>query len=257
MQQQPRYRTIALLEQGIGAANAELVRGTLGATYTQHNPQVPDGPQAVIGWVESLRQASADQRPKIKVVRTVVDGPFVVAHGEYDWGGKKAVFDVFRFEDGKAVEHWDAIQSQPATTASGRTMLDRPTAATDPGSTEANKALVRAFVDDILVNGRFDKLPGYFDGDRYLQHNPGIPDNLSGLSLALGALAKQGIAVRYDDVKRVLGEGSFVFVQSRGSFGGKPVVFYDLFRVEDGKIAEHWDVIQEIPAQAANGNGML
>jgi predicted SnoaL-like aldol condensation-catalyzing enzyme len=55
----------------------------------------------------------------------------------------------------------------------------------------------------------------------------------------------------------VLGEGNFVLVTSEGSFGGKSTSFYDLFRVADGKIAEHWDTIETIPAedQWKNKNG--
>lgn len=63
-------------------------------------------------------------------------------------------------------------------------MTDGPTQVTDLDKTEPNKSLVRSFVEDILVNGRMDRLGGYFDGDNYVQHNPQIADNLSGLGAA-------------------------------------------------------------------------
>ena len=126
-------------------------------------------------------------------------------------------------------------------------MLDGPTRATDLDKTAANKALVRAFVDDILVGGRMDKLAGYFDGDNYLQHNPMVADKVSGLGAALQAMAKQGVTMKYERVHKVLGDGNFVLVASEGQFGGKHVAFYDLFRVENGKVAEHWDTIEPIP----------
>ena len=102
-----------------------------------------------------------------------------------------------------------------------------------------------------------DKLAGYFNGDNYLQHNPQIGDGLSGLGAALKALAEQGIVMKYDRVHKVLGEGNFVLVISEGSFGGKATSFYDLFRVEAGKIAEHWDTMENIPPKAEwkNQNG--
>ena len=136
-------------------------------------------------------------------------------------------------------------------------MIDGPAQAADLDRTAANKALVQAFVEDILVAGRMDKLAGYFDGDRYHQHNPQIGDGLSGLGTALQALAQAGIALKYDRVHMVLGEGSFVLVASEGTFGGKHVAFYDLFRVQDGKIAEHWDTIEAIPPRSEwkNANG--
>ncbi len=112
-------------------------------------------------------------------------------------------------------------------------------------------------MNDILVNGQMAKLTSYFDGDRYLQHNPQIGDGLSGLGAALEAMAKEGITMKYDRIHRVLGEGNFVLVVSEGEFAGRPVAFYDLFRVEAGRIAEHWDTIEPIPARPEwkNDNG--
>ncbi len=60
---------------------------------------------------------------------------------------------------------------------SGRTMTDGTTEIKDLEKTADNKALARSFVDNILVNGRMEKLAGYFDGDNYIQHNPNIPTN--------------------------------------------------------------------------------
>jgi predicted SnoaL-like aldol condensation-catalyzing enzyme len=136
-------------------------------------------------------------------------------------------------------------------------MTDGPVEPTDLDKTEANKSLVRAFVEDILVNGRMEKLAGYFDGDNYVQHNPQIGDGLSGLGSALKAMAEQGITMKYDRIHRVLGEGNFVLTISEGSFAGTHSSFYDLFRVEQGKIAEHWDTIEAIPARSEwkNENG--
>jgi len=195
---------------------------------------------------------------RVNTVRAFQDGDHIFAHTEYDFFGPKIGFDIFRFEDGKIVEHWDNLQETPAgPNPSGHTMTDGPIEATDLEKTEQNKKLVRQFVEDILVNGKMDKLAGYFDGDNYIQHNPQIADKLSGLGQALQAMAEQGITMKYDKIHQVLGEGNFVLVVSAGSFAGKPTSFYDLFRVENGKIAEHWDTIETIPPQSSwqNQNG--
>jgi predicted SnoaL-like aldol condensation-catalyzing enzyme len=182
----------------------------------------------------------------------------VFAHTDYNFFGPKIGFDVFRFEDGKIVEHWDNLQEKPAKPNPGsRTMTDGPTEVKDLDKTEANKKLVSGFVEDILVSGKMDKLAGYFDGDNYVQHNPQIGDGLSGLGQALKAMAEKGITMKYDKVHRVLGEGNFVLTMSEGKLGGRHVAFYDLFRVEQGKIAEHWDTIEIIPEKKdwKNPNG--
>ena len=107
----------------------------------------------------------------------------------------------------------------------------------------------------VLVGGDFAALSRFFDGDSYIQHNPDIADGLSGLGAAIEALADQGIAMEYETVHKVIGQGNFVLVISEGAFGGEPMAYYDLFRVENGRIAEHWDVMQAIPAEMAHENG--
>jgi predicted SnoaL-like aldol condensation-catalyzing enzyme len=221
--------------------------------YIQHNLEVGNGLAGFGAVLQALPKGSA----RANTVRVFQDGDFVFAHTEYNFFGPKIGFDVFRFEDGKIVEHWDNLQETAKANPSGRTMLDGPTAVVDLDRTESNKAFVRSFVDDILVNGRMDKLAGFFDGDNYLQHNPAVADGLSGLGAALAAMAKAGISMKYDRVHKVFGEGNFVLVVSEGQFAGKHVAFYDLFRVEANKIAEHWDTIEPIPPQAEwkNANG--
>jgi len=221
--------------------------------YIQHNLAVEDG---LAGFGKLLQQLPP-KSAKVNTVRVFEDGPFVFAHTEYNFFGPKIGFDVFRFEDGKIVEHWDNLQITAGPNPSGHTMIDGVSQVTGLDKTEANKKLVRNFVDDILVNGKMEKLAGYFNGDNYIQHNPQIPDQLSGLGNALGEMAKAGITMKYDKIYKVLGEGNFVLVVSEGHLGGTHSSFYDLFRVENGRIAEHWDTIEEIPAKEnwKNDNG--
>ena len=103
--------------------------------------------------------------------------------------------------------------------------------------------------------------PGcYFDGNRYIQHNPAIANGLDGLGAALKLMAENNMVMVYDKLHLTLAEGDKVLCVSEGKFGAAPgehVAFYDIFRLENGKIVEHWDNIQAIPAdgQWANPNG--
>lgn len=230
----------------VAAINAE--------NYKQHNLAVADGLAGFGAALAALPAGSA----KVDTKRVFQDGEFVFAHTDYNFFGPKIGFDIFRFKDGKIVEHWDNLQETPAAAnPSGHSMIDGPTEATDLAKTAENKALVRSFVDDILVNGRMDKLAGYYDGDNYVQHNPKIGDGLSGLGAALQAMAANGVTMKYNTIHLVVGEGNFVLTVSEGEFAGVASSFYDLFRVENGKIAEHWDTIEAIPAKSEwkNQNG--
>ena len=248
-----KQQVVALLKS-IETGDTAPVAAINPAKYIQHNLAAADGLAGFGALLQALPKGSA----RANTVRVFQDGDFVFSHTEYDFFGPKIGFDIFRFEDGRIVEHWDNLQETPKQpNPSGRTMTDGPAQVQDIEKTEANKALVRAFVDDILVHGRMDRLAGYFDGDHYLQHNPLVADQVSGLGAALKAMAQAGLTMKYERVHRVLGEGNFVLVVSEGQFAGKHSAFYDLFRVQGGKIAEHWDTIETIPPRAAwkNDNG--
>mgnify|MGYP003625149338 FL=1 len=222
--------------------------------YIQHNLGVADGLAGFGALLQQLPPNSA----KVNTIRAFEDGDFVFTQTDYNFFGPKIGFDIFRFENGKIVEHWDNLQEKPENpNPSGNTMIDGTTEIKDNDKTEENKTLVKNFVEDILVNGKMEKLAGYFDGDNYIQHNPQIANGLSGLGKALEYMASQGITMKFNKVHKVLGEGNFVLTVSEGSFADKPTSFYDLFRVENGKIAEHWDVMETIlpKSEWKNDNG--
>jgi predicted SnoaL-like aldol condensation-catalyzing enzyme len=247
-----KQQVVALLKS-IETGDSGPVAGINPDKYIQHNLGAADG----LAGFGALLQALPPRSARVNTVRVFEDGDYVFAHTDYNFFGPKIGFDIFRFENGKISEHWDNLQETAGPNPNVHTMTDGPTEVHDPAKTEANKAFVRAFVDDVLVHGRVDRLAGYFDGDRYVQHNPYIGDNLSGLAAALEAMASKGITMKYDRIHKVLGEGNFVLVVSEGSFAGAATSFYDLFRVENGEISEHWDTIEAIPDRSAwkNENG--
>ena len=222
--------------------------------YIQHNLTLGDGLAALEARLNSRPKGSV----KVNTVRAFEDGDCVFTHTEFNFAGNARIaFDIFRFEDGKIVEHWDNLQEAAAKPSpGGHSMIDGPTTASDLDQTEANKALMKAYMDDLL-QGRREKFPGYFDGNNYIQHNPWVGDNLTGLIAGLGELARQGQAVKYERVHKILGEGNFVLVVSEGSFGDRLTSYYDFYRIQSGKIAEHWDTLEAIPPRAEwkNPNG--
>ena len=221
--------------------------------YTQHNLAVADGLEGF----GAVLQHAPEGGFKANVVRSFQDGDYTFSHTIYDFFGPKVGFDIFKFEDGKIVEHWDNLSAITPANPSNHTQTDGATTSKDLDKTEANKAVVKSFISTVLMKGDFDKMGSYFDGDNYIQHNSMIGDGLSGLGSALKAMAQNGITMVYDKNHIVLGEGNFVLSVSEGQFAGKHTSFYDLFRIENGKIAEHWDIIETIlPAsEHKNENG--
>lgn len=222
--------------------------------YIQHNLAVGDGLQ---GFGEVMQHAP-EGGFKANVVRAFEDGDYVFTHTEYDFFGPKVGFDVFRFEDGLIVEHWDNLTAVTPVNPSGRTQFDGATEISDLRKIKANKKIVKEFVEKVIINHEMDKLTTYINPEKYIQHNPAIADGLEGFGAAMKYFAEQGLVMEFTKVHKVLGEGNFVLTLSEGKFGqGEPTSFYDLFRLENGQIVEHWDVIAPIPSKSEwkNENG--
>ena len=238
--------------------DAELAATLLDEGYIQHNLAYGTGRDAFVGSVEYL--AAADTATTVNTIRTFADGDYVFLQTVYNFAGagEQVAFDIFRFnEAGLIAEHWDNLASVAEPNPSGHTQIDGTMDIAEPGRTAQNRQLVCDFLFDVMQGNKPEKTPDYFDGDAYIQHNTAIADGLSGLSDALAALAEQGIEMIYDRTHMVLAQGDFVLAVSEGSYAGAPTSYYDLWRVANGKIAEHWDVMETIADAStwANDNG--
>lgn len=222
--------------------------------YIQHNQAVADG---LVGFGVILGVLNEAGGGKVEVQRIFQDGNYVFAHTKYDFFGPKAGIDIFRFENGLIVEHWDNLQEIVAKTVSGRTQFDGPVEIKDLDKTEVNKRLVKNLLKDIFMGANPDKITDYISTEQYDQHNPGVNDGLAGLGEALASLAEAGMPMVYEKNHIVLGEGNFVLSVSDGIFMKEKVAFYDIFRVENGKVVEHWDTVEKLvsEAEAKNTNG--
>ena len=241
-----------------GNGDSEKAANLLAEGYIQHNLAYGTGRDAFVGSVAYL--ASAPVKTTVNNIRAFNDGDKVFLQTVYNFAGagEQVAFDIFRFdENGKIAEHWDNLGTKAMPNPSGRTQIDGTMELKDLDKTEVNRELVKNFLYDVMQGNHPEKTPDYFDGDTYIQHNTGIADGLSGLGAALAALAKQDIQMIYTTVHQVLAQGNFVLAVSEGTFGGAPTSYYDLWRVENGKIAEHWDVMETIVDKATwqNTNG--
>ena len=221
--------------------------------YIQHNPQTHEGSEGLAALFKRLSKTN----PAVNIVRVFEDGDFVFAHTEYNFDSSNIGFEIFRFEDGQAVEHWDNIQPRLGPNPSGHSMVDGPTEATDLDRTETNRGLVKSFVDNILIDRQLEKLENYIGEESYIQHDPQIADGLPALQLSLEAMNGDILRLEYSQNHRVLAEGCFVLSVSEGFHSEAHCAFYDLFRVSKNRLVEHWNTIEAIPPrnQWKNDNG--
>ncbi|MFF5979476.1 nuclear transport factor 2 family protein [Streptomyces olindensis] len=239
-----------VLEQGDTEGAEVLIRPDCIRRY----PLAPDeaAPLNDLGIV--LRERFPEARYEVK--RVVSEGDLVLIHSHLVTApGMRgaAVADIFRFQDGKVAEHWRAEQDVPQTTANGNDMFStRSRPATEASQTacparDDNKKLVTAYFEQLLVKKDVSAVDRYLAAE-YRQHNPILPDGPEGERAGLSAFFDQFPHLTVTP-KLVIAEDDLVAVHAHfvNVPGERGQMIADIFRVLDGKIVEHWDVIQDVP----------
>ncbi|MEL6671136.1 MAG: nuclear transport factor 2 family protein [Bacteroidota bacterium] len=258
MESQKLQNAKNLYLEGIRDGNArEAVYKYTGDRYTQHSTGVKDGPEGFIEFFEPFIQ----RNPKrdIQIVRGLVDGQYVFIHayqslndGEAQW----VTTDFFDTdENDKIVEHWDVIAAYHDHTPSGHTSVDGPTEITDLDKTEENKALVRNLIQDALMpGGNPENLDRYISTETYIQHNKEVADGLEHFQ-KLATMPNRPL--NYEEIVLLVGQGNFVATLCKANWNdgtlNQDYAQVDLFRIEDGKIVEHWDNVEPVPENDVNG----
>ena len=248
-----KKKQICRLLKGIETGDPESVSVVNEDQYIQHNPQTLEGS---IGLAELFKQLSKTS-PRVNIVRIFEDGDFIFAHTEYDFAQRNIGFEIFRFEDGQAVEHWDNIQPRKGPNPAGHSMVDGAVEISDLALTGKNRGLIKRFTDDVLMRRRLEKLTDYIDQEHYREHNPELGDDISSLRTHLFTSDPGGEDINYDKCHRILAEGNFVLTVCEGTVDQVWTSFFDLYRVSNELIVEHWDTREAIPPrdQWKNSNG--
>lgn len=233
--------------------NVEAVSEYYADDIIQQNDMFANGIEAQTGVFAMLSGIAGFDA---EFVRVIADDDMVAVHARYEGFGPAAMiaFDVFRVEDGKIVEHWDNLIPEAAPNPSGHSQIDGATEITDLDKTDTNKAKVEDFITRSMINHEDVNITDYISPATYIQHNPMVGDGLEGFGAFMAEMAEKGISMEYHTLHQVIGEGNFVLTMSEGAFGGEPQAFYDLFRLDDGLIVEHWDVIAPMPGADAEHN---
>jgi len=241
MQQQAFNKSIIrdFYVRSMGQGDIAFAEHVLADDYIQHSPGMKPGKAGVLEALQYMKQMPKPAIATKPFMRLIADGDYVVTNLCFDWGGqRKAVIDVFRFEEGKVAEHWDAVEDEPAATANGHLIMDGPMPVEDVALATANKRMVNTFFELVYVNRQLGDLPRFVSQD-LIQHNPAIANGLAGLENYLHQTNNNHTV---DQVHRIIGEGDFVVVQASGWFEQKPTTYYDIFRLSAGKIVEHWSL---------------
>lgn len=230
----------------------------VGERYTQHSTGVANGRQGFKAFFAPFLERTPVR--DIQVVRVIEDGQYVFCHvyqslnnGEAKW----VTADLFDTDDeGRLIEHWDVITEFVEETASGRSMIEGPTEVEDLDKTDVNKAIVREFVTNVLIEGKADKIADYISTEQYDQHNPNVKGGLTEFGKHLQDVMASGSTTEYVMVHHLIGQGNFVVIYSHSHINGDDYALFDIFMLKDEKIVEHWDIQEKIgPQYTWNNSG--
>lgn len=276
----PGFLRILLIEMDMPRAYGTYAT----ADFTEHNPEIGNGYAAKLAYFKA-RQAANPSSPPASQWADVIDNVIVDAdlfavqrHVFTQPGDRGRMFvDLWRVAGGKIVEHWDVIQPVPETIRNANTpwcgkgsdyvsakmmgdTLASPTCgAPDVTANPADSlALVRRYTEALV---RRDAVVGEtvrrFNSPDFVQHSPDIEPGLAALAAHLQEeLSATGPSRSTSFVTHTLVQGDRVLVHRHVVRPNDPlgIVAVDIFRVTGGKIVEHWDVKQPVPATSANGH---
>jgi len=249
------------------AFNAGLAPGDRSVTkwirndYLQHNLGVPNGRKPIEGFYGGKPSGII-----VKSNRSFEIGNYVFAQttlggtwGDFFGSGTDNIlYEIWRFENGFAVEHWDNMVAV-VDDKDGTSQTDGgATPVKDIAKTEVNQKMLKEMAQTLFVKGDWRNVDKYYNIPKYVQHSVGSGTDGAFLASLKG---KSGVPF-YNAVKFVIAKGNFGLVLSEGpDIHGKDktgtYAYWDLFRIENGLIVEHWDAVQEIPPKNkhANPNG--
>lgn len=243
---------LGLYMEGIrdGDPEAALNKYT-GHRYTQHSTGVRDGKAGFVEFFGPFLERNPVR--DIRVLRTVEDGRYVFCHafqslndGESRW----VTMDLFDTDaDGLIIEHWDAIAPYAAETRSGADMVGGPSEIADSDKTSDNKELVLEYTKQVRQEGHLGRI-GDFVAPDLIQHHPDIAAGRDGLADWLASPE----AGSYDMLFKLIGQGNFAVSYGKRHAGGKDRADFDLYRIENGLIAEQWTCTEEILDRGEWGN---
>jgi len=159
-------------------------------------------------------------------------------------------FEIFRFEDDQTVEDWDNIQPRLGPNFSGRSMVDGANEVQDIEKTDTNRDRIKQFVEYILIKRQLDHFAHYV--------HPDLSDGRDSLLKSLQEIQEDSTyKIIYSSCHRILAEGNFILSVCEGFRSGIHSSFYDLFRLVDDCIHEHWCTIEPVPPRSEwkNQNG--
>lgn len=252
-----RAMALKALTEMFDAQNVDLIDELYHPDYIQHSPSIADGRDGIRAGVTWMKENG--MVPQREIARILAQGDMVGVQSRVTIGdGTAIVGDIFRFEDGQIIEHWDTTQDETPKeeTANGNSMID---GGGDVDVYMSTLELARNTMNavrffDTGIAGDIETVKELF-GDEYIQHNPDVPN---GKEPIYGFFEGSDGTLSKVVVHQTIADGDLTMALVEYAEWGNAVIEI-LRHDENGKIVEHWDIVQKIPAAEdfAHDNGMF
>ena len=219
----------------------EVLENYMGESYRQHSTGVPDGKAGFAQFFNDFFKRNPDR--DIQIIRDFTDGNYVFMQVLQNLNGGTVQWvtaDIFKADQNdRIIEHWDVIEAYKKNLAHDQILGDYKIE--DVDLTEKNKATVRLFLTEVMQNHDFTKFDNYVAED-VISHVPEISDGSEAYKSYL-----LDHKVTYDFVFKVLGKGNWVVAYSKIIDQNQAQAHFDIFKLKNNKIVEHFTVTEPIP----------
>ncbi len=265
-----RDRSISVLKAGFKAGATKNYKDFMdiaAVPYIQHSPDLPDGWKPV--WDLLVNRPEGFSSKQITWLGTngfLDNGNFLVMMREVnraDGTPPSKIVDIMRFDsEGKYAEHWDIKQplskktiSDHSETGTSGKFADNPVNYSEEQE-EKNKKIAIEFLNRAFNKGSLSKALDAMVSENYIQHNPLIAD---GIQPVKDIFASGKIPALCYDIKYVVAQNDIILVYSKVTSTAGVNAVVDILRVRDGKLVEHWDIVEPVPADKdmPHKNGMF
>ena len=226
--------------------------------YMQHNATVEDGKEGFINFTKRFFEIKPHMEIK-KIFANDNDEVAVFFKCICEANGSiNKVVDIFRLQDGKLAEHWDVVEHDVSEeTNSGWGLFTTITPGTptpDPESKQANVNTVLEFNRNVFDVQDFSRLDEYMRDD-YTQHNPYVPDKKAGFIESMQKFFEMKPEMKIYKTFTTDEGDVLIFFKCICHATGMINKVVDMYRLQDGKLAEHWDIVEHNVEDGVLPNG--
>ncbi|MGL1920725.1 MAG: nuclear transport factor 2 family protein [Hyphomicrobiales bacterium] len=237
------------LQNVMAAKNPKIVDQYMAENIIQHGPRAADGLKGMKKYLKS--QPGGKTPMKIEPFRILKEDDLIIVETNlFNANRDQHYMHMFRVENNKIIEYWEG---EASIRPDKPNQFKGPNKISDLDKTQQNKLLAIDFINDVYVEENAEKAIDYVAAN-FLQHDTRKNSGAQGVVDYINKQKKRKMGFRYVTMHHVIAEGNFVMILGEAKLAKAKFSVFDIYRIEDGKIAEHWNVTEKTPHKMRHKN---